>query len=103
MHHLLKKVLNVASGYPKLIKEFVVNNDGITYALLNFSCTLSVGKYVLDISLPNDHVIDESGFGNKLSLQSGAIFYCITSFLYQVGTYATLKYGIWKMSSLSIG
>ncbi|CAI8589952.1 unnamed protein product [Vicia faba] len=77
-------------GYPKLIKEFVVKNNGISHGFLNFSYKLFIGKDVLDICPPNVPVIDESGFGNMLTLQSEAIYYRITSFLYQVGTHATL-------------
>ncbi|XP_050895811.1 uncharacterized protein LOC127102486 [Lathyrus oleraceus] len=69
---LLKTMLNVGSGYPKLMKEFMVKNDGITHGLLNFRCKLFVGTDVIDISLPNVLIIDEFGFDNMLSLQSEA-------------------------------
>lgn len=71
----------------------MVKNDGIPHGLFNFSCELFVGKDVLDISPPNVLVIYESGFGNMLSLPSEAIYCCITSFMYQVGTHVILEYG----------
>lgn len=90
---LLKTMLNVGSSYPKLIKEFMVKNDGIPHGLLNFSYKLFVRKDVLDICPPGALIIDEYGFGNILSLQSKAIYYCIIGFMYQVGTHATWEYG----------
>lgn len=74
-------------------KEFVGNYDGITTWLLNFNCKLIVGKDVLDISLPNIPVINNSSLGTLLSLQSEAIYGCIIGFWCQVGTHATLEYG----------
>lgn len=44
---LLKKMLNDISGYPKLTKEFVVKNYGITLGLLNFNCKLFVWERCL--------------------------------------------------------
>ncbi|CAI8615498.1 unnamed protein product [Vicia faba] len=56
---LLKTMLNVGSGYHKLIKEIMVKNNGIPHGLLNFSYKFFVGKEVLDICPPNVLVIDE--------------------------------------------
>lgn len=64
----LQTMLNDGFGYPKLMKEFMVKNDGILHRLLNFSYELFVGKYVIDISTSNVLVIDEFVFGNMLSL-----------------------------------
>ncbi|KAI5402853.1 hypothetical protein KIW84_050449 [Lathyrus oleraceus] len=59
---LLKTVLNVGSGYPKMIKEFLVMNGCIPHGLQNFRNKLFVGKNVLGIRPSNVPVIDESGF-----------------------------------------
>lgn len=82
---LLKIMFNVRAYYPKLVKKFVVKNDDIALGLLNFSCKLFVRKDVLDISPLNVPVI------NEYSLQLKAICYCITSFLYHVGTHVALE------------
>lgn len=87
-------------GYPKLMKEFVIKNDGIPHGLVKFKVEIFVGKNVLDIRPPNVPVVDESVFGNMLSLQSEAIYGCITCFLYQVGTHATLEYGEYCLCQL---
>lgn len=47
----------------------MVKNNGILHRLLNFRNKLFVGKYVLEIRPPNVPIIDESDFGNMLSLQ----------------------------------
>lgn len=46
---LLKIVLNVRDCYPKLMKEFMVKNDGILHGLLNFSYKMKVRKDMADI------------------------------------------------------
>ncbi|CAI8591810.1 unnamed protein product [Vicia faba] len=79
---LLKTMLNVGACYPMLVKELVVKNDGIVLGLLDFSSKLFARKDVLDISLHNVSVIDESG------LQSEVTCCYITGFLYHVGTHA---------------
>lgn len=56
---LLKTMLNDGFGYPKLVKEFLVNNDAIPHELLNFSYKLFVGKDVLDIVLHVCAPVDE--------------------------------------------
>lgn len=54
-------MLNDGSGYPKLVKQIVVKNDGIPHGLLNFSYKLFLEKDVLDIMVHIWAPVDEPG------------------------------------------
>lgn len=83
-------MLNVRDFYSKLVKEFMVKNDNIAHGLVNFISKLFVGKDVLDISLLNFPVIDES---DMKSTAASLIF---------VPTRNVCCLGMWRMLSLSI-
>lgn len=68
-------MVNLGAYYPKLMKEFMVNNDRIPHGLLNFSYKLFVGKYVLEISLPNVTVIDKFGLSGDEDMSKVAYMF----------------------------
>lgn len=57
----LKTVMNDESGFPKLIKKFLIKNDNISPRSLNLSYILFVGKYVIYIVLHTCAHVDEPG------------------------------------------